>query len=186
MEKETNYRFGVEYKLYTYMNGPEQLDEETRDGEPFRFLSGFGMVLEDFESNISGLSVGDTFDFVVPVERAYGEYDERGIIELKKDMFTIDGKFDSVNVAEGRIIQLQNAEGQQFPGLVLSVGDMVRIDLNHPLAGKNLHFVGKVLEKEEASAQEIQAMLAHMTGQGGCGGCNCNSDCGSCSGGCGN
>ena len=108
------------------------------------------------------------------------------MIELKKDMFTIDGKFDSVNVAEGRIIQLQNAEGQQFPGLVLSVGDMVRIDLNHPLAGKNLHFVGKVLEKEEASAQEIQAMIAHMTGHGGCGGCNCGSDCGSCSGGCGN
>ena len=46
--------------------------------------------------------------------------------------------------------------------------------------------VGKVLEKEEASAQEIQAMIAHMTGHGGCGGCNCGSDCGSCSGGCGN
>lgn len=186
MEKPINYRFGVEYKLYTYVNEPEELDEETRDDEPFRFLSGFGMVLEDFENNISSLSVGDTFDFKVPMDRAYGEYDERGVIELKKDMFTIDGKFDSVNVAEGRIIQLQNAEGQQFPGLVLSVGDMVRIDLNHPLAGKNLHFVGKVLEKEEASAQEIQAMIAHMTGHGGCGGCNCGSDCGSCSGGCGN
>ena len=73
MEKPINYRFGVEYKLYTYVNEPEELDEETRDGEPFRFLSGFGMVLEDFENNISSLSVGDTFDFKVPMDRAYGE-----------------------------------------------------------------------------------------------------------------
>lgn len=178
----TNYRIGVDYKLYTVQNGVDTLEEETTAGQPFRFLSGFGMCLEDFENQVAPLSVGDTFDFQLPVDKAYGPYDERGVIELDKEMFTIDGKFDTENVAEGRIIQLQNAEGQRFPGLVVAITDKVKIDLNHPLAGKELHFVGKVVEKEEASAQEIQAMIAHMTGEGGCGGCGGGS-CSGCGGG---
>ncbi len=178
MDSKTNYRYGVDYKLYTKKGEKEILEEETEKGQPFRFLSGFGMVLDDFEKNVTALEVGGEFDFVVPVERAYGEYDERGLIELDKELFTIDGKFDSENVAEGRIIQLQNAEGQQFPGLVVTVAEKVKVDLNHPLAGKTLHFEGKVVEKEEASPQEIQAMVAHLTG-GGCGGCG--GSCSSCS-----
>lgn len=182
MEKTINYRFGVDYKLYTVAEGKETLEEKTEAGLPFRFLSGFGMVLEDFEKNVGCLEIGGEFDFVVPVERAYGEYDERGLIELDKQLFTVDGKFDDTNVAEGRIIQLQNQDGQQFPALVLSVDEKVKVDLNHPLAGKTLHFVGKVVEKEEASPQEIQAMIAHLTG-GGCGGCG--GGCSSCGdGGC--
>lgn len=185
MEQKENFRIGVDYKLYTFLTPgkDEELSEETRAGEPFRFLSGFGMVLEDFEQAIMPLAIGDTFDFTVPVERAYGEYDQRGIIELDKEMFTIDGNFDSEHVAEGNIIQLQNAEGRQFPGLVISIGEKVRIDLNHPLAGKNLHFTGKVTEKVLASPQEIQAMIAHLSGEG----CGCNGNCSGCGneGGCG-
>lgn len=180
MENKTNYRIGVEYKLYTKQNGEEYLEEETNAGEPFRFLSGFGMCLDAFESQIAPLAIGDTFDFILDVDQAYGEYDERGVVSLDKELFTIDGKFDSEHIAEGNIIQLQNAEGQRFPGLVLEVADQVKVDLNHPLAGRALHFVGKVVEKIEASAQEIQAMIAHLSGEGGCGG-----NCGGCHGGCG-
>ena len=165
MEQKENFRIGVDYKLYTFLTPgkDEELSEETRAGEPFRFLSGFGMVLEDFEQAIMPLAIGDTFDFTVPVERAYGEYDQRGIIELDKEMFTIDGKFDSEHVAEGNIIQLQNAEGRQFPGLVISIGEKVRIDLNHPLAGKNLHFTGKVTEKVLASPQETPLRISTLS-----------------------
>lgn len=173
-----NYRFGVEYKLYTPQNGQEALEEETRPGEPFRFLSGFGMCLEEFENQISALEIGDSFDFILPVDKAYGEYDERGLVELDKELFCDEnGNFDSNNIVEGNVIQLQNEAGQRFPGLVVNVADKVKIDLNHPLAGRTLHFVGKVVEKVEASPAEIQAMIAHMSGEGGCGG-----NCGGCSG----
>ena len=57
------------------------------------------------------------------------------------------------------------------------------MDLNHPLAGKTLNFKGTVVEKVEATPQEIQAMISHLAGEGGCGGCGGGS-CGSC-GGCG-
>lgn len=188
MDNTKNYRVSVDYKLYTTENGQESLVEETTAERPFVYLSGFGMCLEEFEKQVTPLAVGDSFDFTLPVDLAYGPYDERGLIELDKEMFTVDGKFDDEHVAEGQVIELQNAEGQRFPGMVLSIGEKVKIDLNHPLAGKSLHFVGKVTDKIEASAAEIQAMIAHMSG-GGCGGCGgggCEGGCGNCGdGGCG-
>lgn len=183
MDNTKNYRVSVDYKLYSIENGEETLVEETTAEQPFRYLSGFGMCLEEFEAKVTPLAIGDTFDFCLSVDQAYGPYDERGLIELDKEMFTVDGKFDDEHVAEGKVIELQNEAGQRFPGMVVSVADKVKIDLNHPLSGKELHFVGKVTEKIEASAAEIQAMISHMAGEG-CGGCGGGS-CGSCGGNCG-
>lgn len=194
---ENNYCVGVEYKLYSINEkGERQLEEETNQGEPFRYLSGFSMTLDQFEKETIGLEVGDSFDFVINKDEAYGDYNEEAVLDLEKGMFEIDGKLDTQHIFVGAIIPLQNAEGQRFMAQVLEIGDStVKVDLNHPLAGMTLNFVGKVTEKRVASAQEIQAMIAHMTGNGGgCGGCgggcnggNCGGDCGSdcnCEGGC--
>ena len=62
----------VDYKLYTIdADGVEHLEEHTKENEPYQFISGLGMVLEDFEENLQNLQTGDKFDFVVKKERAY-------------------------------------------------------------------------------------------------------------------
>ena len=74
---------------------------------------------------------------------------------------------------------LQNADGQRFNGLIQKIGDAeVTLDLNHPLAGKALIFIGEVVDTREATKEEITATLKMLTGEGGCG-CGCE-DCEGC------
>jgi FKBP-type peptidyl-prolyl cis-trans isomerase SlyD len=83
---------------------------------------------------------------------------------------------------------MQNEDGQYFQGRVVAIDDQqVRIDLNHPLAGRELNFNGHIVESREATNEEIQQFINRLSGGGcgeGCGGCGgCGSDDGGCGGG---
>lgn len=187
MDNKEYKSIAVDYKLYVIENGEKSLQEETSAGNSFRFLSGFGMTIPGFENAIAPLAVGDTFDFTLSKDDAYGDYVAERVLDLSKDIFCIDGKFDDEHIYVDAIIPLQNQDGNRFMGHVLEINNdknTVKIDLNHPLAGKTLNFVGAVVESREATNGEIQAMINHMTGGGGCGGCGggCNSGCGGCGG----
>ena len=184
MDNKEYKSIAVDYKLYVIENGEKSLQEETTTGNPFRFLSGFGMTIPGFENAIAPLAVGETFDFTLSKDDAYGDYYAERVLDLAKDMFCIDGKFDDEHIYVDAIVPLQNQDGNRFMGHVLEISDKtVKMDLNHPLAGKELNFVGSVVESREATNGEIQAMINHMTGGGGCGGCgggchgNCGGDC---------
>lgn len=186
METLDNKYITVAYKLYTVEDGEKDFTEEAPKEHPFQFISGLGMTLEAFESQIKDLNEGDSFDFTIPAAEAYGDYDEDHVIDLPKDIFLIDGKFDAERFTEGAIVPLMTAEGQHINGSVVEVKeDVVVMDMNHPMAGCNLNFVGEVVTSRAASNEEIAEVVRMMTG-GGCGGCgggcgegcNCDGDCG--------
>ena len=109
----------------------------------------------------------------------WNDDDDEYVIDIPKSAFMINGKFDSQHVVKDAVLPLQSNEGERFNGVVVEVkDDVVVIDLNHPMAGCELHFVGEVLENREASPQEYSQAVNMLSG-GGCGG-----GCGSC-GGCG-
>ena len=180
----------VAYKLYVMQDGQQTMVEEATVKHPFQFISGMGTTLERFENEIAGLNKGDKFDFVIPCAEAYGEYMPEGVRTVSKEMFTIDGVFDDERIYEGAIIPLQDNEGHHFYATVTQMTkDTVTVDLNHPHAGKDLNFVGEVVELRPATNTEIQEMLNAMSNEGcGCGGCGgCGGDgCdeGGCGGGC--
>lgn len=186
MDKKTNKYIAVAYKLYTNENGTENMIEEATLAKPFQFISGMGLALDDFEKKVETLETGTDFDFTLSKEQAYGEHEDERVLSLDREMFCIDGKLDEEHVFVDAIIPLQNENGQRFLGKVLEIGDSkVKVDLNHPLAGKDLHFVGSILESREATNEEIQNLINHMNG--GCGGnCgDCHGDCGGHGDGCG-
>lgn len=179
METSENKYITVAYKLYTVENGEREFTEEAPAEHPFQFISGLGLTLEAFENQIAGLNQGDKFDFTIPAADAYGDYNDEHVIDLPKEIFIIDGKFDSEHIVEGAVVPLMTNEGQRVNGSVVEVkSDVVVMDMNHPLAGCDLNFVGEVVVNRAATNDELAEMARLMSG--GCGG-----GCGSCGGGCG-
>ena len=98
MESNNKNKFiVVSYALYDVTkgdNGEEMLIERTTDERPFIFISGMGVTLPAFEEKMVNLVKGDEFDFELEPEQAYGiHYDER-VLDLDKQIFTINGQFE--------------------------------------------------------------------------------------------
>lgn len=184
METVENKYITVAYKLYSIENGEKDFTEEAPAEHPFQFISGLGMTLEAFENQIKDLNAGDKFDFTIAAAEAYGEYDDDHVIDLPKDIFVIEGEFDSERITPGAVVPLMTAEGQRINGSVVEVkDDVVVMDMNHPMAGCDLNFTGEVVESRPATNDELAEVARMMSGGGGCN-CGCD-DCGDgCEGGC--
>lgn len=174
MEKENNKFIAVAYKLYSLADGKETLIEEAPADRPFVFITGFGITLDAFENGVEDLPKGEQFTLNIECEEAYGERLDERVLDLNKEIFTINGHFDHDNIYKDAVVPLQNEDGNRFMGRVLDVTeDTVKMDLNHPLAGLDLLFKGEIVENREATNEEVQQMLNHISGEGGCGGCGC-------------
>lgn len=189
MDKSNKY-ITVAYKLYASMQGEEpEMVEEASAAHPFQFISGMGLTLDAFEAQITPLEKGEQFDFTLGVDDAYGPYVEEGLQAVPRHIFEKDGKIDSRYIYEGAVVPLTNSDGEHFNGTIVEITDEhVQVDLNHPLAGRQLRFVGSVTENREATNEELEQMAKMLAGEcGGCGGCGGDGGCGSCGGdGCGN
>ncbi|WP_114782273.1 FKBP-type peptidyl-prolyl cis-trans isomerase [Botryobacter ruber] len=147
-------------------NGEPQLIEAATKEQPMVILYGSSGLPEQFEDNLEGLSTGETFSFSLDSENGYGEFDVNALVELPKNVFEIDGKVPDNMLEEGNFIPMADSEGNQLQGRVVSVGEeTVRMDFNHPLAGKELFFDGKVENVREATREEIAH--GHVHGEGG-------------------
>lgn len=140
---------------------------ETADkSNPLTFLVGVGSMIPGFEQQLVGKEPGDTYDIAVSPSEGYGDPNPEAIIDLPKDVFKIEGELQEDMMVVGNVIPLQDQQGNPMQGIVLEVGDdTVKMDLNHQLAGKSLHFTGEVLEVRSATKDEIAH--GHVHGPGG-------------------
>lgn len=164
----------VVYEL-KYDDADAQLIEKVEKDNPLTFLFGAGKMLEHFEAKLDGLAVGDAFDFKLKADEAYGPVTEQAVVDVPLTAFAVDGKVDEELVKVGNSIPMMDSYGNKLHGIVLDLtekGD-VKMDFNHPLAGEDLHFKGKVTEIREAKPEE----LAGNCSSGSCGDSGC---CGGC------
>ncbi len=159
------------YDLYEVNADSQKLVHQTNPEDPERFIFGVtpGMIAP-LEKAVEGLSVGDKFDVTVKAEEAFGPREDDQIATLDRDIFEVDGKFDEEHIKKGAIVPMMTADGYRINGIVLEVtADKVKMDFNHPLAGKDVRFSGKILAVRDATAEELNP-------QHGCG-CGCHGDC---------
>jgi FKBP-type peptidyl-prolyl cis-trans isomerase SlyD len=166
-------------------NAEGELIEKIEEQNAMQFIFGAGSLLKDFEDNIAGLSAGKDFQFPLTSAQAYGEYNNDAKVEMPLDTFKDEkGQVNDKMLVIGGYIPMQDAQGNMYNGKVLEVGaEKVQLDFNHPLAGMNLFFSGKITDVREATEEELQH--GHIHGHGGCGSHDdsCESD-GGCGCGC--
>jgi len=154
--------------------------ETVKDDKPMRFIYGLGYLLPAFEEQIMGKKTGDEFSFTLSPKDGYGEVDPNAIVELSKDIFKVNGKVEEGLLVKDKVIPMQDSRGNQLNGIVEEVlEDMVKMNFNHPLAGCELNFSGKVVEIREATEKELTEGLygerAASACSGSCQGCSgCN------------
>lgn len=181
------------YDLYKVNpDGSEELVHQTSPDDPERIIFGLTRgVIEPLERALDGLGVGDKFDVVVKADQAFGPYDPEQIATLPRDVFEVDGKFDEEAVRPGAALPMMTADGFRITGVVKEVTDKeVKMDFNHPLAGKDVRFSGSVSVVRDATPEELKPQHGCGCGCGdeGCGdSCECSSEhhCGDDACGCG-
>ena len=147
-------------------NQEKVLVESAEADTPMVFLFGHSGLPEEFETQLDGKNAGDSFEFSLTPEQAYGEYDEQALVEIPKEVFLIDGKLDEEMLQPGNFLPMADNEGNHMQAKVISIGDTaVQMDFNHPLAGMMMHFTGKVEEVREATTEELAH--GHVHGEDG-------------------
>lgn len=151
----------LSYKLSNHTSG-EKIEETTPES-PMVFLYGVGQLIPDFENNVKGLKVGDSFEFVITAEKAYGIPSDDNIANIPLDVFKNDeGVIDSNEIKVGAVLPMSDDQGHSMLGTILAIdATEVRMDFNHPLAGTDLHFTGKIDDVREATKDEIDHGHVH-------------------------
>jgi FKBP-type peptidyl-prolyl cis-trans isomerase SlyD len=144
---------------YTLHVDGEMMDTSSGH-EPLEFLQGAGNIIPGLEQELYGMAVGESKKVIVQPEDGYGVLDPEAFIDVPKDQFPAD-----VPLEEGVEIQVTNQDGQAMSARIDSVSaDSVKLDFNHPLAGKELHFDVKVVGLREPTDEETEH--GHVHGDG--------------------
>ena len=173
----------VEFSYELEVDG--QIVDQCPKERPLDYIHGTGSLLPKLEEAIEGMEPGATFDVTLAPADAYGEVDPSRVIDLPKAAFEVNGEVREDLLVPGNTIPMMNSMGGVIPGVVLEVtADSVKMDLNHQMAGKTLHFKGEIVSVREATEKELTEGLhgefVHTCG--GCHGGGCgDSECGGCS-----
>ena len=174
----------VEFCYELEVNG--QVVDHTTKEKPLDYIHGTGSLLPKLEAHIEGMVPGDRFDVTLSPADGYGEVDPSRIIDLPKAAFEVNGEVREDLLVPGNTIPMMNSMGGVIPGVVLEVSEeSVKMDLNHQMAGKTLHFTGEVLTVREATDKELtEGLHGEYVHSCGCGGCHGHDggECGGCHG----
>ncbi|HDI52273.1 peptidylprolyl isomerase [candidate division KSB1 bacterium] len=116
--------------------------DSSADREPLQFTIGEELLIPGFEEAIIGMSPGETKTAVVSADQAYGPYREEMVLEVDRTQLPPE-----LEPEIGQQLQMQQPDGQVVLIKIVDVSDsVVKLDANHPLAGKDLTFDIQLLE----------------------------------------
>jgi FKBP-type peptidyl-prolyl cis-trans isomerase SlyD len=142
---------------YTLTVDGEVLDSSEEEG-PLEYLQGHQNIIPGLERELAGTKVGESKKVTVAPEDGYGEIDEKAIVDVPLDEFPED-----MPLEVGIELEVTDKEENIMLATIVEVGkETVKLDTNHPLAGKTLHFEVSVVDLRAATEEELAHGHAHI------------------------
>ncbi|MGK0209074.1 MAG: peptidylprolyl isomerase [Patescibacteria group bacterium] len=138
MQVEKGNTIKVEY-TGSFKDG-EVFDSSEEHGQPLEFEAGAGEVVDGFDEAVIGMKVDEEKTVTITPDKAYGMPTDEAIQQVPKNVIPFE-------IEEGMEIEVPLEDNESIPGLITKIeGDMITIDMNHPLAGETLVFKIKLVE----------------------------------------
>ncbi|SDQ49727.1 FKBP-type peptidyl prolyl cis-trans isomerase /Apo-metallochaperone SlyD [Pseudoxanthomonas sp. CF385] len=144
---------------YTVSEAGQEPIESSKDREPLAILIGHGNIIPGLENAMQDREAGENFGVDVAAADAYGERRDGLSQRVPKK------HFGNQRLIPGQQVVLQTNFGPRAVTIEKVGMSVVDVDLNHPMAGKDLHFDVEIVEVREASAEELEH--GHVHGDGG-------------------
>ncbi|HEX7973240.1 MAG TPA: peptidylprolyl isomerase [Anaerolineales bacterium] len=145
---------------YTLKVDGEVVDSSDNN-EPIQFIQGQGQIIPGLERQLYGMTIGESKNVVVPPGEGYGEVDSGAYTDIPRSDFP-----PHIPLETGIQLQLRDQNGEVMDAYITEVRDEdIRLNFNHPLAGKELHFAVSVVDVRNATAEELAH--GHVHGEAG-------------------
>ena len=115
--------------------------DSSEGGEPLEFTIGQGQMIPGFEQGVVGMELGESRTVTIAADQAYGVYQPQGVIEVDRSEIP-----PTIQLEVGLQLQATGPDGRPAQLTVIELSeDKVKMDGNHPLAGKDLTFEIEVI-----------------------------------------
>jgi FKBP-type peptidyl-prolyl cis-trans isomerase SlyD len=145
---------------YTLTNDEGKVLDSSSGGEPLAYIHGHGNLIPGLERELEGKAAGDKLTVKIAPADGYGERDAKLLQRVPRR------SFGGTAPKAGMQFQAQTSSGETRIATVTGIqGDMVSVDMNHPLAGETLNFDVEITDIRDATAEELEH--GHVHGPGG-------------------
>jgi peptidylprolyl isomerase len=132
---------------YTGKLDSGEVFDSSEGKDPLEFTAGEKQVIKGFDDAVVGMEKGEEKDIKIECAEAYGEPKQELVQSVPKEHLPAN-----IEAKEGTSLLIQTPQGQKLPAKVVAVEkDIIKLDLNHPLAGKALNFKLKIEDIEKKS-----------------------------------
>jgi FKBP-type peptidyl-prolyl cis-trans isomerase SlyD len=133
--------------------------DSSEAGKPLQFIQGMGHIIPGLEHELYDMKIGENKKVVVLPKDGYGEVDAEAFMDVPRDSFPAN-----VPLEKGTELELREQSGHTMLARIDTISDEnIRLNMNHPLAGKELHFDVKIAGLRPATEEEVSHGHVHDT-----------------------
>jgi FKBP-type peptidyl-prolyl cis-trans isomerase SlyD len=160
MAKTNKVDDGQVVSMHYTLHVDGQVLDSSEGGDPLQFIQGMGHIIPGLEHELYNMQIGDSKKVVVAAKDGYGEIDNEAFMDVPRDSFPPE-----VPVEIGTELELRDQSDHPVYARIETISDdNVRLNMNHPLAGKELHFDVKIADLRPATEEEVSHGHVHDHG----------------------